>query len=108
MAQALRCVALARICAMLQKPDYITTELGIAQAHWASRTTTAELFAQLKAHVTAARQAFSGIEHPTREHRVWKSKLDTIEQSLLNQEAPSDREASGFTGVLDNEAARAE
>jgi hypothetical protein len=69
---------------MLQKPDYITTELGIAQARWASRTTAAKLSGQLKAGVTAAQESFTVIERPTREHRAWKSRLDKIEQGLLN------------------------
>jgi len=81
--QALRALALSKLCEMVENPDYIKTESGIAQARWALwGRSEASLREELRASIGAAQKSFAAIEHPAREGQALKQKLDAIEQNL--------------------------
>jgi len=83
-AQALRAVALSKLCEMVENPDYIKPEPAIAQARWALWGRSEEgLRRELKAAIAAARKSFATMDRPTREAQALKQKLDVIEQKLL-------------------------
>lgn len=81
-AQAYHCIAMANICQMVRDPDHcVTTELDAAQVQWVIAQDAAEsLAAETSASLNSAWRTFSTVAHPTREHLILKSKLDTIEK----------------------------
>jgi hypothetical protein len=82
--QALRAVALSKLCEMVEKPDYIKTESGIAQAQWALwGRSEPSLREELRASTAGAQKSFGAIERPGRQDQALKQKLDTIERNLL-------------------------
>jgi len=85
-AQALRAIALSRVCKMVQDPDGIKNDLRVAQARWVlAGTSEAGLREELRASATAARKSFDTIDKPTRQHRTLKTQLDAIAYDLLIQ-----------------------
>jgi hypothetical protein len=81
--QALRALALSKLCEMVENPDYIKTESGIAQARWALwGRSEASLREELRASIGAAQKSFAATERPAREDQALKQKLDAIEQNL--------------------------
>lgn len=86
-AQALRAVTLSKLCEMVEKPDYIKTESGIAQARWAlSGRNEASLREELHASATAAWKSFAVIDRPTRQHRTLKTRLDAVADHLTSHD----------------------
>jgi len=78
-AQALRAVALSKLCEMVEEPDYIKTESGVAQARWALwGRSEASLREELRASASAGQKSFGAIERPTRQHLSLKTQLDVI------------------------------
>ena len=77
--QALRCMALAQVYQMIKEPDYIKTELGIAQAHWAlSRTGAEALRRELTQGMAEARQLFTRLDQPTRQHKALRAQIEKL------------------------------
>jgi hypothetical protein len=90
-AQAIRCLALARICQTKERPDPGATDLATAQRRWAMAHLGAQTRrAQIREDADAARQIFVTIERPTQEQRAWKKQLDVLEQNLLADRSGSD------------------
>jgi hypothetical protein len=88
--QALQAIALSKLCEMVEKPDYIESEPGIAQARWALWGRSEEALRQeLQASATAAQKSFGAIDRPTRQQRSLKTQLDAISDRLR-----SDNDAS--------------
>lgn len=82
-ARALRCIALSQIDEMVHKPNYMKTELGVAQARWVlHRMTEAKVREELTSSLAAAHRSFDAMDRPTRQDQVLKQKLDAIEQNL--------------------------
>jgi len=82
--QGLRAVALSKLCQMVENPDYIKSEPGVAQARWALWGRSEEgLREELKAAIAAARKSFGAIERPVPGDRALKQKLDAMERDLL-------------------------
>lgn len=78
-AQALRCKALAQIYAMVKNPDYIKTELGVAQARWAlSHMSAGPLYKQVRHNVDEAKRLFTRLDEPTREHKAFREELESV------------------------------
>jgi hypothetical protein len=88
-AQALRCIALAQVYQMVREPDYIKTELGIAQARWAlSRMDAETLRRELTQGMAEARQLFTGLDQPTRQHKALRAQLEKLH---LERPKPQDQ-----------------
>jgi hypothetical protein len=88
LAGAFRSIALSRVRKMIQNPDGIKSDLGIAQARWAlTGTTEVGLREELRVSATAARKSFDPMVKPTRQDRALKIRLDAIVHDLLAQES---------------------
>ena len=96
-AHALRALALARICEMLEKPDYIKTELGVAQARWLFARTDADEVRQRLARDTArATHLFAGLQQPTRQQKILKTRLDKLGAPAQEGRAQDDPGGDSF------------
>jgi hypothetical protein len=93
-AQATRCVALARIRETKEKSDSGGTDLAAAQKRWAAaRLSDEALRGQIREGVDAAQQMFTGVDQPTREQWTLKQHLDAIEKKLFeNRSADNEGE----------------
>lgn len=86
-AQALRCAGLARVYEMVEDPDHIKTELGIAQAWWvSSQMSTESLRRDLRQGMCEAKQLFAGLDQPTRQHKVLRAQLEKVQLDTQNAE----------------------
>jgi len=82
-AQALRCIGLARLSEMLDNPDRIKTELDIAQAGWVSYQRSAEsLRTSARQDIVEAKRLFAGLAEPTSRQKALKVQLDQISQKI--------------------------
>jgi hypothetical protein len=82
-AEALRCISLSRVDQLVQDPDNIKTELGVAQARWVLREMTAgSLREQLTRSIAAAQTSFAALNQPTQRDRGLKGQLDAIEHKM--------------------------
>ena len=89
LAHGFRCLALARISEMLTKPDYIETELGVAQARWAFASTDAESVRhRYLQDLSQARELYDDLERPTRQQKILKARLDKAQTQARNPENP--------------------
>jgi len=78
-AQAIRCLCLARLFDMLDNPDRIKTELDIAQAGWVSYQTSVEsLRTSAMQGIVEAKQLFAGLDQPSRQHKVLRAQLEKV------------------------------
>jgi len=86
-AQSLRCMSLAKVYEMVKSPGYIKTEFGIAQAWWVSSQTSIEsLQRDLRQGISKAKQLFSVLDKPTRQHKALRAQLDKVQLDTQNVE----------------------
>ena len=86
-AQAVRCLCLARLCEMLDNPDRIKTELDIAQAGWVSYQRSPEsLRTSARQDIVEAKRLFDGLAEPTRQQKVLRAQLEKVNPGTQNAE----------------------
>ena len=79
-AQALRCIGLARLSGMLDNPDRNKTELDIAQAGWVSYQISAESLRKSAIQgLVEAKRLYNALDNPTREQKGLRAELEKIQ-----------------------------
>jgi hypothetical protein len=89
-AEACRCLALARIGEMVRDPNHTPrSEIDAAQTRWVLAHSNQEsLLAELMAALDAAHRAYASIAEPTRRDRATKRKLEALERAMSRPREP--------------------
>ncbi len=83
-AQAIRCIALARLRETKERADSSATDLATTQKRWAmAHWSDHILWVQINEGMDAAQRAFAPLDRPTQAERGLKRQLDTIRRNLL-------------------------